>query len=76
MRSISVKALKKTLAEYFRLAASGQSRSALFSDPLLAEAVREGWLTLPAVVSHEPPPRRPVMPFRELMRDLEHDRER
>jgi antitoxin (DNA-binding transcriptional repressor) of toxin-antitoxin stability system len=50
-------------------------RSPLLSDARLAEAVREGWLTPPTLVSREPPPRKPVMPFRDLMRELERDRE-
>lgn len=50
-------------------------RSPLLRDAVLAEAVREGWLTPPTLVGREPPPRKPVMPFRELMQELEHDRE-
>jgi antitoxin (DNA-binding transcriptional repressor) of toxin-antitoxin stability system len=50
-------------------------RSPLLADALLAQAVREGWLTPPTLVSHEPPPRKPVMRFRELMRELQHDRD-
>jgi antitoxin (DNA-binding transcriptional repressor) of toxin-antitoxin stability system len=52
-----------------------QDRSPLLSDALLAEAVREGWLTPPTIVSKEPPPRDPVMSFDELMREIEIDRE-
>lgn len=51
-------------------------RNSPLSDVFLSQAVRERWLTLPALASHEPPPRKPVMKFRELMRDLAHDRER
>jgi antitoxin (DNA-binding transcriptional repressor) of toxin-antitoxin stability system len=50
-------------------------RSPLLSDALLAEAVREGWLTPATLVDRQPPPRKPVMRFRELMRELERDRE-
>ena len=50
-------------------------RSPLLSDAVLAEAVREGWLTPPTLVTRGPPPRKPVMRFRDLMRDLQHDRE-
>lgn len=50
-------------------------RSPLLSDALLADAVREGWLTPPALASSEPPPRKPVMPLQDLMRELRHDRE-
>jgi antitoxin (DNA-binding transcriptional repressor) of toxin-antitoxin stability system len=50
-------------------------RSPVLSDALLAQAVREGWLTPPTLVDTAPPPRKPVMPFGELMRELQHDRE-
>jgi antitoxin (DNA-binding transcriptional repressor) of toxin-antitoxin stability system len=49
-------------------------RSPLLSDALLAEAVREGWLSPPTLTSG-PPPRKPVTSFRELMRDLQQDRD-
>lgn len=42
---------------------------------LLAEAVRGGWITPPAFSSEEPMPRKPVMSSRELMREIEADRE-
>jgi antitoxin (DNA-binding transcriptional repressor) of toxin-antitoxin stability system len=51
-----------------------EGRSPLLADALLAEAVRHGWITPPAVGAGAPPPRNPVMPFRELMRDLAQDR--
>jgi antitoxin (DNA-binding transcriptional repressor) of toxin-antitoxin stability system len=50
-------------------------RSPLLADAMLAQAVREGWLTPPTFVDREPPPRKPVMRFNELMRELNHDRE-
>ena len=50
-------------------------RSPLLSDALLADAVREGWLTPPALASRNAPPRKPVMMYRQLMHDLQHDRE-
>jgi prevent-host-death family protein len=50
-------------------------RSPLLADAFLAEAVREGWLTPPALASKEPPPRRPVMSFDQLMDELRRDRE-
>ena len=43
-------------------------------DALLAEAVRQGWITPPALASPTPPPRNPVMSFRELKRQLDDDR--
>jgi antitoxin (DNA-binding transcriptional repressor) of toxin-antitoxin stability system len=50
-------------------------RSPLLADALLAEAVREGWLSPPTLGEKNPPPRKPVMRLRELMHDLEIDRE-
>jgi antitoxin (DNA-binding transcriptional repressor) of toxin-antitoxin stability system len=49
-------------------------RSPLPDDAFYAKGVREGWLTLPTITSG-PLPRKPVMGFDELMRDLERDRE-
>jgi hypothetical protein len=42
---------------------------------ILAEAVRKGWLTPAALAGGGPPPRKPVMAFRDLMEDLRGDRE-
>jgi prevent-host-death family protein len=50
-------------------------RSPLLADAMLADAVRKGWITPAILTSDEPPPRHPVMPFDELMRELERDRE-
>lgn len=49
-------------------------RSPLLADARLAEAVRRGWLTPPAFVAGEPPPRLPVAPTRELLDELTRDR--
>jgi antitoxin (DNA-binding transcriptional repressor) of toxin-antitoxin stability system len=49
-------------------------RSALFADAVLAEAVRQGWLTPPLITDAEPPPRAPVAPLRELLDGLDRDR--
>jgi len=49
-------------------------RSPLLADALLAEAVREGWITPPALAPDSPPPRKPVMAFRDLMADLANAR--
>ena len=46
-------------------------RGALSEGDFFAEAAREGWLTLPAQPSTEPPPRKPMMTFREVMKDLD-----
>ncbi len=49
-------------------------RSPLLTDALLAEAVREGWLT-PPTLAGGPLPRKPVARFDELMRELRQDRD-
>ena len=51
------------------------ARSPVLADALLAEAVREGWLSPPALPANGAPPRKPVMRFSDLMKDLAHDRE-
>jgi antitoxin (DNA-binding transcriptional repressor) of toxin-antitoxin stability system len=50
-------------------------RAATIADAMLAEAVRQGWVTPPALGGMGAPPRKPVMRFGDLMRDLQHDRE-
>lgn len=50
-------------------------RSPLLSDALLAEAVREGWLTPPVLAAGGIPPRAPVASFEMLMRELAADRD-
>ena len=50
-------------------------RSPLLGDALLAEAVREGWLTPPLLAGSGPPPRKPVMTLPELVQELQQDRE-
>lgn len=50
-------------------------RSPWLADALLAEAVRDGWLTPPALPGGTPPPRKPIMRFSQLMRDLQRDRD-
>ena len=40
----------------------------------LMEAVRRGWITPATVVSDEPPPRSPVAPLEDLLRELAEDR--
>lgn len=45
------------------------------ADALLADAVREGWLSAPAMVAEGPPPRLPIARWEELARELAADRE-
>ncbi|MDN5872043.1 MAG: type II toxin-antitoxin system prevent-host-death family antitoxin [Nitrococcus sp.] len=49
-------------------------RSPLLADALLAESVRRGWLTPPALASGNPPARAPVAPLRVLLEELAQDR--
>jgi hypothetical protein len=44
------------------------------ADARLAEAVREGWLA-PLLLAGSDPPRKPVVTLRDLMQDLQRDRE-
>jgi antitoxin (DNA-binding transcriptional repressor) of toxin-antitoxin stability system len=49
-------------------------RSTVLADALLADAVRQGWVTPPVVVPNEPPPHAPVAKLRQLLEELEQDR--
>ena len=51
------------------------NRGSPWSDAMLAEAIRNGWLTPPALPSRSPPPRKPVTTARKLMHELQRDRE-
>ena len=51
-----------------------EGRSPLLADAQLAEAVRRGWITPPALPPDGPPPRKPVMSLRDLLRELDQDR--
>lgn len=50
-------------------------RSPAVADALLAEAVRNGWLTPPLLPDVSLPPRRPVATLTEVLRDFAQDRE-
>jgi antitoxin (DNA-binding transcriptional repressor) of toxin-antitoxin stability system len=50
-------------------------RSTMIADAWLAEAVRNGWITPPAFSQDAAVPRKPMMSFRELMMEIEADRE-
>ena len=52
-----------------------EGRSPLLADARLAEAVRRGWITPPALVGTGPPPRIPVAPLKEILHELQEDRE-
>jgi len=51
-----------------------EARSPLASDALLADAMRQGWLSPPLVVRDEPPARLPVAPTGVLLTELHADR--
>ena len=49
-------------------------RSPFLADAQLAEAVRRGWITPPALPPGPSPPRAPVAPLGDLLRELQDDR--
>jgi antitoxin (DNA-binding transcriptional repressor) of toxin-antitoxin stability system len=52
-----------------------ETRSPLLADALLADAVRNGWLSPPRLSTKTPPPRMPVARWKELAHELTRDRE-
>lgn len=50
-------------------------RNPLFADAMMAEAVRKGWLTPPAVSGAGAPPKLPVVTLASLMEEIGRDRE-
>jgi len=57
------------------LTAPRPGRSVMLADAMLAEAVRNGWITPPPLPPGEPPAPLPVAPLDELLRELREDRE-
>jgi antitoxin (DNA-binding transcriptional repressor) of toxin-antitoxin stability system len=51
-----------------------QGRAEMLEDAVLAEAVREGWLTPPLLRGGPPPKGTPVAPLRTLLDELRADR--
>ncbi len=52
-----------------------ETRSPVLADAVLAEAVRRGWLTPPALPARGPPPRgTPVARVSEILGELDEDR--
>jgi hypothetical protein len=49
-------------------------RSPLVSDALLLDAVRQGWIRPPLMVTKELPARKPVLKLHEILADLQEDR--
>jgi antitoxin (DNA-binding transcriptional repressor) of toxin-antitoxin stability system len=58
-----------------QLVPPGATRGKALAGARLADAVRRGWITPPARPDSGPPPRRPVMSFQELIRDLRQERD-
>jgi antitoxin (DNA-binding transcriptional repressor) of toxin-antitoxin stability system len=52
-----------------------EGRSTLLGDALLAEAVRKGWVSPPALPGLGSPPHLPVAPLPDILRELEEDRD-
>jgi prevent-host-death family protein len=91
MQKVGLKTLKNKLSEFVRLAAAGETIVITDRGRAVAEivppqprteltafeekGVREGWLRPARIRDGTPPPRHPMVPFDELMRELEHDRE-
>jgi antitoxin (DNA-binding transcriptional repressor) of toxin-antitoxin stability system len=51
-----------------------EGRSPLLADAMLANAVRNGWLTPPRLREEGPPPRKPIAPTQTLLAELAEDR--
>src|SRR2546428_9882192 len=51
-----------------------KTRCPVLADALLAEAVRQGWVTPPALASPTPPPPKPALSFPRPKRQTAHDR--
>jgi antitoxin (DNA-binding transcriptional repressor) of toxin-antitoxin stability system len=49
-------------------------RGERLTDALLAEAMRRGWMTAPLLVAEGEPPRLPVAPLADILRELTADR--
>jgi antitoxin (DNA-binding transcriptional repressor) of toxin-antitoxin stability system len=88
MRSVGLKMLKKKLGEYVRFASRGETVLVTDHDrvvaeivppragrsPYVADAVCRGFITPAAACNTQPPPRKPVARFADLMNELAGDR--
>ena len=52
-----------------------EGRSPLVADALLAEAMRKGLISGPLIVAEGVPPRAPLAPLKDLLAELDRDRE-
>jgi antitoxin (DNA-binding transcriptional repressor) of toxin-antitoxin stability system len=51
-----------------------EGRSPLLADAMLADAVRNGWISAPVTPAGGAPPRLPVAPLAEILSQLDRDR--
>jgi len=51
-----------------------ENRSPWLADALLADVVREGWISAPIMAGGGPPPRLPVAPLAQILSELDRDR--
>ena len=51
-----------------------EGRSPLLADAMLADAVRNGWISAPVAPAAGAPPRLPVAPLAEILSQLDRDR--
>jgi antitoxin (DNA-binding transcriptional repressor) of toxin-antitoxin stability system len=51
-----------------------EGRSPLLADAMLADAVRNGWISAPVSAGGGPPPRLPVAPLADILSELDRDR--
>jgi antitoxin (DNA-binding transcriptional repressor) of toxin-antitoxin stability system len=57
------------------LAPPNSGRATSVCDSLLAEAIRQGWVTPPLLHESGPPPRLPVCRWSDLSREIQQDRD-
>lgn len=86
MRSVGIEALHNRLADYVRMAASGETILVTDRDRVVAEIrppqitgspalADNGWMMPPvSSAGGAPPPSKPVAPLRELLTEPEDDR--
>jgi antitoxin (DNA-binding transcriptional repressor) of toxin-antitoxin stability system len=52
-----------------------RDRQGAYRKIFLEDAVRNGWLTPATLHEQEPPPRLPIAPLRDILRELESERD-
>ena len=88
MRAVARKVLEDKLTEYLHLVEEGETVLITDQDRVIAELAppreershlqpvrgAESWITPPAIVAQGPPPRLPVAPLADILRELDEDR--